>query len=62
MAKQAADITMNSRLMNRVEFCERLNKKYGLNISVTARQETSDTEFKDPTQEEERDGELHDNN
>lgn len=62
MAKQAADITMNSRLMNRVEFCERLNKKYGLNISVTARQETSDTEFQDPTQEEERDGELHDNN
>ena len=64
MAKQAADITMNSRLMNRVEFCERLNKKYGLNISVTARQETSDTEFQDPTQqpEEERNGELHDNN
>lgn len=48
--------------MNRVEFCERLNRKYGLNISVTARQETSDTEFQDPTQEEERDGELHDNN
>lgn len=59
MAKQAADITLNSRLMNRVEFCERLNNKYGLNVTVTARQETSDTEFKAP--EEVDNGELHNN-
>ena len=59
MAKQAADITLNSRLMNRVEFCERLNKKYGLNVTVTARQETNDSEFKVPVEVD--NGELHDN-
>ena len=34
MNRQADEIKLNSRLMNRVELCNKLNKRFGLNISV----------------------------
>lgn len=34
MDRQADLITMNSRLMNRVEFWEKMNKEHGLNVTV----------------------------
>lgn len=36
-------ISLNSRLMNRVEFCNKMNKKYGFNLSVNL--SAQDTEF-----------------
>lgn len=34
MNRQEDEIKLNSRLMNRVELCNKLNKRFGLNISV----------------------------
>lgn len=34
MDKESDIISLNSRLLNRKDFCDKINKKYGLNISV----------------------------
>lgn len=42
--RQEDIISLNARLMNRVEFCNKMNKKYGLNLSVNLSSE--DIDFK----------------
>jgi|GEM_PF-6560294 len=42
--RQEDIISLNARLMNRVEFCNKMNKKYGMNLSVNLSSE--DVEFK----------------
>lgn len=43
MDRQADLITMNSRLLNRVEFWEKMNKKHGLNVKV--KMSSADVDF-----------------
>ena len=35
-------ISLNSRLLNRVEFCNKMNKKYGLDLSVNLSSENTE--------------------
>lgn len=42
--RQEDIISLNSRLLNRVEFCNKMNKKYGLNLSVNL--SSQDIQFK----------------
>lgn len=42
--RQEDIISLNSRLMNRVEFCNKMNKKYGMNLSVNL--SSDDVQFK----------------
>ena len=42
-------ISMSARLLNRVEFCNKMNKKYGMNLSVNlVSQDTTFAPFADP--------------
>jgi len=42
--RQEDIISLNSRLLNRVEFCNKMNKKYGMNLSVNL--SSDDVQFK----------------
>lgn len=42
--RQEDIISLNSRLLNRVEFCNKMNKKYGMNLSVNL--SSQDIQFK----------------
>lgn len=42
--RQEDIISLNSRLLNRVEFCNKMNKKYGMNLSVNL--SSDDIQFK----------------
>lgn len=50
-------ISLNSRLLNRVDFCNKMNKRYGLNLSVNLSSE--DFSFKPYGEDGEEDGTIY---
>ena len=53
-------ISLNSRLLNRVDFCNKMNKRYGLNLSVNLSSE--DFSFKPYGEDGEEDGTIYEVN
>lgn len=59
MIRQEAKISLNSRLMNRIELCNKMNKLYGFDMSVNL--SSDDIEFVPyGTEGRDGDGKLHD--
>ena len=60
MARQEDILSLNSRLLNRRELCDKLNERFGFNVSVEI--SSNDIRFSpyDPKMEVKRDGELYD--
>lgn len=57
MVRQEDIISLNSRLMNRIEACNRLNELYGFDMSVNL--SSDDIAFKPYQKEDNNDGELY---
>lgn len=60
MARQEDILSLNSRLLNRREMCDKLNERFGFNVSVEI--SSNDIRFSpyEPKMEVKRDGELYD--